>query len=171
MMFYIDTNVILSYTFTNEANHLSAVNAINGIKSKGKFYISSLVVSELYCNIVRNISKYALPYSGFRNLAVEVKARIIIEYAMRTIGIDLQPDDGMLERLWLGEMAFWAFSDSIDLDAEIGLRTGDAIHLAYANKLKKNGLVQYIVSLDKDFGNKRNEIRMKTGIEILPNTA
>ena len=45
-MYYVDTNILISFIFANDKRHQQVVNELNKLKSQ-KFHISSLTLLEL----------------------------------------------------------------------------------------------------------------------------
>ena len=169
VMFYLDTNVILSYNFETEGEeHWRAINLIENLE--GKFYTSPFTILELYCVVSRNIGKYKLPLPHFRRLRENEKVKTVVENAIRSLNLTVCPDDVANEEIeWLGVKVFSKYFDAIRLAPKVKLRTGDILHVAYACQLKKDGKIEYIVSLDKDFQEKKELIENETGIKLLSN--
>jgi predicted nucleic acid-binding protein len=166
-MFYLDTNVILSYTHKMEELHWQAKNVIENLE--GEFYASPFAILELYCVVARNIDKYKLPLPHFRRLDEIEKVKTVVETAIRSLDLTVRPDDVADEEIeWLGVKVFSKYFDAIRLAPKIRLPTGDMLHVAYARQLKNEGKIEYIVSLDNDFQKKRELIENETGIKLLP---
>jgi len=166
-MFYLDTNVILSYNFETEKLHLQAVNLIEKIEGS-KFYASPFSILELYCTVSRTIGKYKLPFPRFRKLKEELKVKMVIEHAIRSLNLTVCSDDTANKEIeWLSVKVFSRYFDAIRLAPKVKLRTGDLLHVAYACQLKKEGKIEYIVSLDDDFQKKEGPIERETGIKLL----
>ena len=166
-MFYLDTNVILSYNFETEKLHLQAVNLIEKIEGS-KFYASPFSILELYCTVSRTIGKYKLPFPRFRKLKEELKVKMVIEHAIRSLNLTVCSDDTANKEIeWLSVKVFSRYFDAIRLAPKVKLRTGDLLHVAYACQLKNEGKIEYIVSLDDDFQKKEGSIERETGIKLL----
>ncbi len=166
-MFYLDTNVILSYNFETEKLHLQAVNLIEKIEGS-KFYASPFSILELYCTVSRTIGKYKLPFPRFRKLKEELKVKMVIEHAIRSLNLTVCSDDTANKEIeWLSVKVFSRYFDAIRLAPKVKLRTGDLLHVAYACQLKNEGKIEYIVSLDDNFQKKEGPIERETGIKIL----
>jgi len=167
-MFYLDTNVILSYTHTTEELHWHAKNVIENLE--GEFYSSPFTILELYCVVSRNIDKYKLPLPHFRRLDEIEKVKTVVENAIRSLDLTVCSDDVADEEIeWLGVKVFSKYFDAIRLAPKIRLPTGDMLHVSYAWQLKNEGKIEYIVSLDNDFQKKRDLIENETGIKMIPN--
>ena len=166
-MFYLDTNVILSYNYETEKLHWQAVNLIEKIEGS-KFYASPFSILELYCTVSRTIGKYKLPFPRFRKLKEELKVKMVIEHAIRSLNLTVCSDDTANKEIeWLSAKVFSRYFDAIKLAPKAKLRTGDTLHVAYACQLKKEGKIEYIVSLDNDFQEKEGSIERETGIKLL----
>jgi len=166
-MFYLDTDVILSYNFETEKLHLQAVNLIEKIEGS-KFYASPFSILELYCTVSRTIGKYKLPFPRFRKLKEELKVKMVIEHAIRSLNLTVCSDDTANKEIeWLSVKVFSRYFDAIRLAPKVKLRTGDLLHVAYACQLKNEGKIEYIVSLDDDFQKKEGSIERETGIKLL----
>lgn len=168
-MFYLDTNVILSYTHKTENLHWQAKNLIENIEGS-KFYASPFAILELYCVVSRSIGKYKLPLPHFRRLEEIEKVKTVVENAIRSLNLTLCSDDTANEEIeWLGIKVFSKYFDATRLAPKIRLPTGDMLHVAYAWQLKDEGKIEYIVSLDNEFQKKRDLIENETAIKLLPN--
>ena len=166
-MFYLDTDVILAYNYKTEVQHWRAVNLIEKIEGS-KFYASPFTILELSCAVSRDIGKYKLPFSSFRELKEETKVKMVIEHAIRSLNLTVCSDDTANKEIeWLGVKVFSKYFDAIRLAPKVKLRTGDILHVAYACQLKKEGKIEYIVSLDDDFQKKEELIEDETGIKLL----
>ncbi|MGB2843059.1 MAG: type II toxin-antitoxin system VapC family toxin [Halobacteriota archaeon] len=167
-MFYLDTDVILSYSFATRGDeHLRAVNLIEKIEGS-KFYASPFTILELCCTVSRDINKYKLPSPTFRKQKEEIKVKMAVEYAIRSLNLTVCSDDTANKEMgWLGIKVFSRYFDAIKLAPKVKLRTGDTLHVAYACQLKKDGRIEYIVSLDDDFQKKGESIERETGIKLL----
>ncbi len=166
-MFYLDTDVILAYNYETEVQHWRAVNLIEKIEGS-KFYASPFTILELYCAVSRDIGKYKLPFSSFRELKEETKVKMVIEHAIRSLNLTVCSDDITNKEVeWLGIKMFARYFDCIALAPKVKLRTGDILHVAYACQLKNEGKIEYIVSLDDDFQKKEGSIERETGIKLL----
>ena len=166
-MFYLDTDVILSYSFATRGDeHWRAVNLIEKIEGS-KFYASPFTILELCCVVSRNIGKYKLPFSSFRKLKEEIKVKMVIAHAIRSLNLTVCSDDTANEEMeWVGIKVFSKYFDAIRLAPKIRLPTGDTLHVAYACQLKKEGKIEYIVSLDDDFQKKEELIENETDIKL-----
>jgi predicted nucleic acid-binding protein len=166
-MFYLDTNVILSYNYETEKLHWQAVNLIEKIEGS-KFYASPFSILELYCTVSRTIGKYKLPFPRFRKLKEELKVKMVIEHAIRSLNLTVCSDDTANKEIeWLSVKVFSRYFDAIRLAPKVKLRTGDLLHVAYACQLKTEGKIEYIVSLDDDLQKKEGSIERETGIKLL----
>lgn len=166
-MFYLDTDVILAYNYETEVQHWRAVNLIEKIEGS-KFYASPFSILELYCTVSRTIGKYKLRSPRFRELKEEIKVKMVIEYAIRSLNLTVCSDDTANKEMeWLSVKMFSRYFDAIKLAPKVKLRTGDLLHVAYACQLKNEGKIEYIVSLDDDFQKKEVSIERETGIKIL----
>jgi len=167
-MFYLDTDVILAYNYETETQHWRAVDLIERIEGS-KFYASPFSILELYCTVSRTIDKYKLPFPRFRKLKEELKVKMVIEHAIRSLNLTVCSDDTANKEIeWLSVKVFSRYFDAIRLAPKVKLRTGDLLHVAYACKLKTEGKIEYIVSLDNDFQKKEVSIERETGIKLLP---
>lgn len=146
-MFYLDTDVILSYSFATRGDeHLRAVNLIEKIEGS-KFYTSPFAILELYCTVSRDINKYKLPSPTFRKQKEEIKVKMTVEYTIRSLNLTVCSDDITNKEVeWLGIKVFSRYFDAIRLAPKVKLRTGDLLHVAYACKLKTEEKIEYIVS-------------------------
>ncbi len=167
-MFYLDTNVILSYNFETEEQHWRTVNLINNLE--GRFYTSPFTILELYCVISRNIGKYKLPFPKFRRQNDKKKVKMIVEYVIRRLNLAVSSDSDEItdEIEGLGIKMFSKYFDGIKLAPKVKLRTGDVLHIAYACQMKNEGKIEYIVSLDEDFQKKKDLIENETDIKVFP---
>jgi len=169
-MFYVDTHVVLSYNFTTEETHLEAFNLINRIKNfSDEFYISPLSVLELYCVISRNITKYKMPPIAFVGLKTEEeKIEYILQYTIQSLNLEICLENNISKELeGLKIKVFSEYHCAIKLSPKIKLSTLDTIHIAYASRLREEGKIRYVVSLDKDIRKKRRLIDAETGVKII----
>lgn len=169
-MYYLDTNIVLSYNYTTEEDHLKAFELIESIKDlNGNFYISTFSILELYCVISRNIGKYTLPpFSQFRLKTEEDKINFIIKFAISKLKLKICPENITSKEIeGLNVSVFSEYFDAIKLAPNIKLKTLDALHIACACRLKEEGATIHLVSFDKDFLKKKCQIEDKTGIKII----
>jgi predicted nucleic acid-binding protein len=169
-MYYLDTNIILSYNYRTEEDHLEAFNLIERIKDpNGNFYISTFSILELYCVISRNIDKYKLPpFSQFRSKTEEDKINFIIQYAINKLKLKICPENITSKEIkTLNVSVFLEYYNAIKLAPNIKLTASDTLHIAYACRLKKEGAITHIVSFDTDFQKKKGQIEDETGIKII----
>lgn len=167
MMFYLDTNIILAYTHKTEELHWQAKFVIENLE--GKFYASPFSILELYCVVSRNIGKYKLHLPYFRRLRENEKVKTVVENAIRSLNLTVCSDDTANEEIeWLGVKVFSKYFDAIRLAPKVKLPKGDTLHVSYAFQLKNEGKIEYIVSLDKHFQEKKELIENETGIKLLP---
>ena len=169
-MYYIDTNIVLSYNFTTEETHLRAFNLIRKIKkSTDEFYISPLTILELYCVVSRNINKYTLPPIAlilFRS--DKDKVEYIIKYSIQRLNLKICQEintNSELENLNIE--IFSEYQCAIKLSPRIKLRSLDMLHIAYAFRLRKEGKIKYIVSLDKEIRERKLLIKNITDINLI----
>lgn len=166
-MSYLDTCVIISYGFENDRNHDEAVKLIKEIKSDGRFYSSTLTLTELHCVLSRRMHQYRLP-PGIEQIADEgVRLKAVVLYLLQILDITIPPDDpGVID---LGKFKlFHRFYESIQLAKDVKLKTLDTMHLAYANQLKNKGNVKNFVTLDKEILKNKEKIKTTTGLNVLP---
>lgn len=167
-MFYIDTHIVLSYNFVTEETHIKAFNLINKIKrSSGDFYISPLTVLELYCVVSRNIAKYRLPPIAL-SLSDKDKVEYIINYSIRAMNLKICNEDNINEVLDnLGVEIFSEYHCAIELSPALRLKSLDMLHIAYAFRLRKEGKIRYIVSLDDEIRKRKSLIKSETNLNLI----
>jgi predicted nucleic acid-binding protein len=145
-MYYLDTNVILSYTHKTEALHWQAKSLIENLK--GEFYASPFSILELFCVVSRNIGKYKLPLPHFRRLRESEKVKTVVENAIRSLNLTVCSDDTTNKEIgWLGVKMFARYFDSIALAPKVKLPAKDILHVAYASQMKNEGKIKYILNL------------------------
>jgi predicted nucleic acid-binding protein len=166
-MFYLDTNVILSYNHKTEALHWQAKSLIENLE--GEFYTSPFTILELFCVVSRNIGKYKVPFPHFRRLRENEKVKTVVENAIRSLNLTVCSDDITNKEIkWLGVKTFARYFDSIALAPKVKLPAKDILHVSYAYRMKNEGKIRYIVSLDNHFQEKRDLIENETDIKLLP---
>jgi hypothetical protein len=151
-----------------EENSISIVKAYFRKKTKS----NTLMKKDARMNFCywrkSSINKYKLPSPTFRKQKEEIKVKMAVEYAIRNLNLTVYSDDITNKEVeWLGFKVFSRYFDAIKLAPKVKLRTGDTLHVAYAYQLKREGKIEYIVSLDEDFQKKKNLIENETGIKLL----
>jgi predicted nucleic acid-binding protein len=165
-MYYVDTNAVLDYAFETRERHERAKELID--ETGGDRYISSFVVLELYCVISRNIEDFSYPFDFEKATAPEIKVKTIVKYAIRKLSPIIFPDKVEIKEIEeLNIKVFNKYFEGIRLTPEIKMPSRDTLHVAYANELKKDGKIKYILTFDSDFIKKKDLIERITGIQII----
>jgi predicted nucleic acid-binding protein len=152
-MAYIDTNVLLSYYFTEDENHTCALNIVKKLRSEQReIIISPLTVAELFSVISRRIHQYKLP-PHIKHLDEKTKVGVLVRQALSILNPRVIDDEPRLEQL--NEFkAFHIFAKTVDLAHKLKLKALDLMHIAYTINLASKGLANTIVTLDKEIKEK-----------------
>lgn len=169
-MYYLDTNIVISYSYRTETDHLDAINLIDRIKDPNcNFYISPFSILELYCVISKNIDKFKLPpFSQFRHKTEEDKINFIIQYTINRLNLKICSENITSNEIeTLNANVFSEYYNAIKLAPNIKLRALDTLHIAYARRLKEEGAITYLVSFDAEIQKKKAQIEAETGVKII----
>lgn len=157
-MYYVDTNAVLDYAFPNsraKERHERAKKLID--ETEGNCYLSSFVVLELSCVISRNIDDFSYPFDFEKATTQEVKVKAIVKYAIRKPAPIISPNNVRVKELEeLNIKVFDTYFEAIRLVPKIKLHSCDTLHVAYAEELKRDGKINYIVTFDSDFIKRRS---------------
>lgn len=165
-MRYMDTHVILAYGFEKDPNHEKAVELVD--KSIGDPFTSPYTLVELYCTVSRKIDRYYIPGFDFLEIDDETKARVIVEYSIRLLGLRICADDISAKRIKeLDVDIFSAYLDAISLAPRLRMPTGDTIHIVYASRFHNGQKAKSLLTLDSHFHERKDAIEKETGILIL----
>jgi predicted nucleic acid-binding protein len=138
-------------------------------------YISEVSILELYCvfsRLIRGGSLTALDdEGGFEQLATDEKVRVAVEHAVRSWAVKVITAERTFVRLPVSkqmlDIAHELF-EAIRCSPEFGLKTLDALHLAYASTMRE--LVPDLdtfTTLDRDISSRKEAIQNRTGIRIV----
>lgn len=168
-MYYVDTNAVLDYAFPNvrdRGRHERAKELID--ETEENCYISSFVVLELSCVISRNIEDFSYPFDFERATTQEIKVKAIVKYAIRKLAPIISSNNIRVKEIKeLTIKVFDKYFEAIRLAPKIKLHSCDTLHVAYAEELKKDGKIKYILTFDSDFIKKKDLIENNTCIKII----
>lgn len=165
-MYYLDTQVILAYSYDSETEHDNAVKVLKDLD--GDYYTSPIGLLELYGVVSRNVNKFELPSKSMQSLPVDIKVGIIVDFAIKKLNIKCCVDNnGLTKYASMNVDISSRYHEIIQLAPKLQLHAGDSLHVSYATDLMKSGKIKYIVSLDKHFKAKKENIKRVTGIELI----
>jgi len=170
---YLDTSVILARYVRSDPSFHSVENFFKRMSEPR--YISEISILELYCVFSRLISGGSLTtiddVRGFGQLTIDEKVRVAVDHAVRTWRVKVIVPERTLVRLPLSKQTFeiaHEFFEAIRSSPWVGLKTLDALHVAYAHSIKE--LVPDLdtfTTLDEDILSKRESIHKETGIRVV----
>ena len=173
---YLDTNVIIARYMPSDPNFRQVEKFFRS--SPDTRYISEVSILELYCVFSRLIRASALStlrdQDDFGKLTVDEKVRVAVEHALRTCKLKVIPSERTFDRLPASKQMLeipHELFEAIRCSPEFGVKTLDALHLAYASAIKE--LVQDLetfATLDKDISARSENIRNKIGINVVTPT-
>ncbi|UNQ73523.1 type II toxin-antitoxin system VapC family toxin [Infirmifilum sp. NZ] len=182
-MYYVDTNVLLSYVFESDPYHRRSKEILESLTSEGKkLCASSLVLTEACDVLCRKISRekgwklVALPSQDISGYASpEDKCRFLSSLVIYFIKNRLNVQFLDSEEFYSFEQIFEdlsiprLFKESIELSFKLPIRVKDLLHLAYALILSKNCGVRYFLTLDAENFNEevRNVAQKLLGITVM----
>ncbi|ABL88635.1 hypothetical protein Pisl_1479 [Pyrobaculum islandicum DSM 4184] len=187
MTYYIDTNVLISYLFVSEHNHIISQKILENIANqRHTLYGSTITFVEMYNTICRKIrggrwkfidpiQKYLEKITNSENRCKLVIA-IIYELLKERLGIKFVDCKDLyeFEKFEIGKHALYVpqiFKVLLEeLTPKLTIRFKDLIHLAYVYMLSKicNIDIKYFLTFDvEDFGKIKNHIKQALGIEIV----
>jgi len=181
---FLDTNLLISFVFVNDANHTKARKLIEELR--GPLLISPWALFEIYAVVPRRI----IPEGGFqlpeplreildRMPDDEDKLRrsveVVVSFLKNALPLTLCSDEESPE---LGELEEVCISDEriklLRLHASgmgkagrVRLKASDLLHLVYVHALSKRGYPPEFATLDRDFRRKADLIKQEFGVEIL----
>jgi predicted nucleic acid-binding protein len=118
---YLDTNILVSYYFTDDENHKRTTQLIETLRRRQeKMYVSPLTIVELYAVISRRINALKLP-PHYAKLSQEEKVAAVATHELKHAGA--QPVDNTPADL---------LQKAIQLAHALRLKTLDLLHIAYA---------------------------------------
>lgn len=138
-------------------------------------YISEISILELYCvfsRLIRGDSVTTLDgIRDFGQLTIDEKVRVAVEHAVRTWGARVIVPERTFVRLPISkqtlEIAHELF-EAILSSPGLGLKTLDALHVAYACAIKELAPdLDTFTTLDKDISSRREAIQNQTGIRVV----
>jgi predicted nucleic acid-binding protein len=170
---YLDTNVILARYVPSDPSFHSVENFFKRMHEPR--YISEISILELYCVFSRLINGGSLTaldsVRGFNQLTTDEKVRVAVEHAVRTWRVKMMVPERTFVRLPLSkqtpEIAHELF-EAIRSSPRVGLKTLDALHVAYAHSIKE--LIPDLhtfTTLDEDISAKSEAIENETGIKVV----
>lgn len=126
----------------------------------------------MFSRLIRGGSLTALDdLRDFDQLTINEKVQVAVEHAVRTWGVKVITAERTFVRVPVSkqtlEVAHELF-EAIRCSPEFGLKTLDALHLAYASTMKE--LVPDLdtfATLNKDLSSRREAIQNRTGINIV----
>jgi len=161
---YIDTNILISYYFDEDENHEYSVKIVEKLRSKHKqMYVSLLTIVELFSVISRKIQQLKLP-PHIMQLDEKARIHIIVKQILELLNPAVISDEPELSSI-NGFRGFHVFAKAVNLAYQLKLRTLDLLHIAYALDLASKGLVDSIVSLDKEIQEKEPMLQ-KLGLKV-----
>jgi predicted nucleic acid-binding protein len=173
MATYLDTSVIVARYLPSDPN-LNAVEKFFTQSAEAK-YISEISVLELYCVFSRLIAAAQLTtptdIHTFNELTVDEKVRTAVEHAVRTWRAKVVMPERTVVKLpvWrqtleVQEQIF----EALRYSPKLGLKTLDALHLAYARAIKELTLdLETFTTLDKDLSARSMQIEKEMDIRIV----
>jgi len=170
MSSYVDTSIVVSNLLEKEKNHEIARRAVLRAKELGELYVSTFVLTELWCTLRRRIREVKFP-PGFAKLNDHVKVEVAVRMALHKLDPRIIPDAPQLAPMQgHGIDAFQKYTEAIRISLEIPLPTGDSLNLAYAAEFAKKYGVKNFVTLDGHFTKtpKRRAVKRVLGLNILP---
>jgi predicted nucleic acid-binding protein len=170
---YLDTSVILTRYVPSDPSFRSVQNFFK--RSSQPRYISEISILELYCvfsRLIRGGSLSALgEVRGFDQLTIDEKVRVAVEHAVRTCGVKVVVPERTFLRLPLSKQALEVaheLFEAIRSSPRLGLKTLDALHVAYAYAIKEQAPdLDTFTTLDKDIWSRKEAIQNETGIEVV----
>ena len=166
-MAYVDTNVIISYTFSGDRDHARAVTLVERVRKHSKLYASPLTLVELYSVLLKKMHMYKLPPEAEALSRVDSKLRYLVTYILNLLDVSIVDDIPQLSTVE-NVNVFHIFSDAIQLIInKIKLNSLDIIHLAYATRLTRDGIIKYFITFDKEILSERSNIEKVTGIKVI----
>jgi len=146
LMAYLDTNVIVSYSFKDE-NYAKAAKIIEGLRRERKqLRISPLTLTELFAVASTKGDSFKLP-PHFKRFDRRTRVNLLVKYALETLKPAVAPDEPLTEK-FDETSVFHMYKKAIELSPILELPTLDLLHAAYALHLAGKGLADTLASLD-----------------------
>jgi len=190
-MYYVDTCMLISYTFASETAHETSRKVLEDIANrKHKLYASSLTLIETCNTICRKVAmerqwrlidplqsllpKNSPEHAGSQD---EVKKTcrflqsLVISFIKEKLGMEFIDKE---ELYTLTPSGFndiiipKVFKKTIDLSRELKIRIKDLLHLTYASMLREDYNIRYFLTRDiEDFGRVKEVAKQHLNIEII----
>jgi len=181
-MYYIDTNVLVSYVFASDSGHCASRKVLEILADKEeKLYTSSFALVETCNAICRKIIKEAGwrlidPLQRYVNIFVDAEERcryllsVIISFLKEKLNIQFVEveDFYVLVPTIFNELKIpKIFKESIDLSYKLTIRIKDLLHLVYAFMLSKTHNIKYFLTRDvENFERIKDKVKQLLQIEI-----
>lgn len=170
---YLDTSVLLVRYVPSDPSFHSVENFFKRMSEPR--YISEISILELYCVFSRLINGGSLTaldgVRGFGQLTTDEKVRVAVEHAVRTWRAKVMVPERTFVRLPLSKQTVeipHELFEVIRSSHRVGLKTLDALHVAYAHSIKE--LIPDLdtfTTLDEDISSKSEAIKNETGIKVV----
>ncbi|MEX2689286.1 MAG: type II toxin-antitoxin system VapC family toxin [Candidatus Njordarchaeum guaymaensis] len=184
-MFYIDTNVLLSYVFISDRKHNIAKEILEKKIKNRPIHLSSLTIVEMKASLIRMIQGgydlidplKILLQKFTKKDKVRILVAIILGFLKGKFNVSIASDDMFADSLYrlvnqnlplsAENKIIYLFARALTLSSIVSLKTLDLLHLIYAEELKRRKVISSIVTFDKDFINGADTIRKNLKINII----
>ncbi len=182
-MYYIDTNVLISYVFASDSGHEASRRVLEDIviKQGQRLYGSTLTLVETCNTICKKIAKEKWrlidPLQGYVDIYRDYRDKcrflvsLIYNFLKEKLNIEFVDHEKLYEfettnlnKLEIPKI----FKESIELSYKLAIRIKDLLHLVYAYMLSKTLGIKYFLTRDiEDFEKVKNTVKQLLQIEIV----
>ena len=182
-MYYVDTNLLVSYVLASDAGHETSVRELERLAAGGQtIYASSFTLTEMYNVLCRRLSRGEELAEPLRSLIVAYSNRgssckFLMSAIMSLLVKKLSVKFVDYERLYeLEPVALTSpplkvpkvLRKAMDLSERIQIRTKDLLHLAYASELAKIYNIKYFLTSDvEDFKKVKDRVERELQLKII----
>ena len=180
MSYYLDTDIIVAYLFkSDKRNKLVAQWLYDKICEGRNFYVSPLVLTELYNVICRKImgGDFKLAPEPIALVLNRLKPEeycravipLIIKYLENNLRVKVRdPVDlyQIVKSEELGINVIKLYAKATELVNITGLPSKDLFHLIYALRLAETSGVKYFATLDTDHFEGKQRVLRELGLEL-----
>lgn len=165
-MYYLDSNVIVSYLFETEDHHNRVVEFLKEIASKNELYVSSFSLIETLNAVCRKVVgdkqlEFFKPLrSLLRNYLDQIKnpvdkcrfiSSFIINFVKTNLSIEVADDADIYTFEFLDDTTLpRLFKLSCELVPKLRIPIKDLLHVAYAYLLSSRYKIKYFLTLDRE---------------------
>ncbi|MHA1617478.1 MAG: type II toxin-antitoxin system VapC family toxin [Candidatus Njordarchaeales archaeon] len=172
MRVYLDTNILVAYFKPGDPYYSDSRTILE--KTDIDKIVSFLTLTEFLSVIFRLYRNSQIEFTPkireiFSQLPLKSRAVILLKYIVRKFNLNILGAKELLNFRINSENILFPleFLKAINMAGETGLRTLDNLHLAIVALENKVSKIDYFITGDRDFINKRQIVFRVTGVPVL----